>query len=157
MNRPQLAALVLAVLAIPGVAAAKKLRIDMEGFSGEATPIDATHVALHPIADGKATHMGNIHFESNEVFDYATSTVVSSFTITAADGDLVFGAINGTLTPDYESLTGQFEGVYEITGGTGRFAGATGEGSWDVFFPSLIPEVAAVTPAKVTGKGTIEY
>jgi hypothetical protein len=74
-------------------------------------------------ATGNATHLGRFTVEFPHTVNFATRTGVGTFTFEAADGD--------SLTADF---TGQAQGgpivsIVEhavVTGGTGRFAAATG-------------------------------
>jgi hypothetical protein len=65
--------------------------------------------------------------------DASTSTFSGTFTKTTANGDLIFGTQEGTarltVPPGSSSAVGVFElsGTITFTGGTGRFAGATGQ------------------------------
>ncbi len=76
---------------------------------------------------GTATLIGNYTFETEECFDLNALTFTGSFTITAASGDTITGPYSGHVTGflDEVSPTYLFTGV--VTGGSGRFAGATGE------------------------------
>jgi hypothetical protein len=49
--------------------------------------------------------------------------------MTAANGDQVFGIYETIGTINWDLFTGRFIGCYEVTGGTGRFANATGAGT----------------------------
>ena len=81
-------------------------------------------LSVHSSGGGEATHLGR--FTATFVFqvDVTTSTALGSFILIAANGDSVFGTFSGHATG-----TGRFASVVEtatITGGTGRFADATG-------------------------------
>jgi hypothetical protein len=73
-----------------------------------------------------------------------------SVTIVAANGD--------TVTFDYEGeldgLTGEGTGTFTFTGGTGRFAGATGHGTFDAHIDLSLP---TEQPMTVTLDGNISY
>ena len=76
---------------------------------------------------GHATELGTYSAHYRECLLPATGTVTAgSFTLTAANGDMVFGTYGGQAFPtdDPNVLTYDDPGV--ITGGTGRFAGASG-------------------------------
>jgi hypothetical protein len=82
-------------------------------------------------AEGRATHLG--HYSSSATF----VVTFTSPTTAVFDGDGAFTAANGDQL-DFE-YSGDFfpgpvpggAGSYEIVGGTGRFAGATGSGIVD--------------------------
>src|SRR5579875_3463315 len=81
---------------------------------------------------GPVTHMGNttqtgILYLSSEANAQGLYPGHGSVTITAANGDEVTFDYEGLLDP----LTGEGTGTFTFTGGTGRFAGATGGGTFD--------------------------
>ena len=81
--------------------------------------IDATGV-------GNATHLGLFTYRLQAELYLPTLTASASATLIAANGDMIFGVGSGqgtpTGTPGFVSIVE----TYSITGGTGRFAGATG-------------------------------
>jgi hypothetical protein len=117
--------LVSTTLAAP--AAAEK-RFTLKG-SFDATE---THQVAPPIAYveatgvGNATHLGLFTYHLQAELFLPTLTATTSATLTAANGDMIFGngSGQGTLTgmPGIVSIVE----TYTITGGTGRFEGATG-------------------------------
>jgi hypothetical protein len=77
---------------------------------------------------GVATHLGAYTAVRQHCFDFALSAIqAGAFTFTAANGDVVSGTYAGELvfTPGGSIL---IDVSWEITGGTGRFAGASGSG-----------------------------
>jgi hypothetical protein len=73
-----------------------------------------------------------------------------SVTIIAANGDRVTFDYVGILDP----TTGEGTGTFTFTGGTGRFAGVTGGGTFDAHIDLSVP---TNQPMTVTLKGTINY
>jgi len=72
---------------------------------------------------GTSTHLGDFTMTASETVDFASMTVTNgTVTLTAANGDTVSGTYGGTILP---GLTGYLVSG-PITGGTGRFADATG-------------------------------
>ena len=74
-------------------------------------------------ATGNATHLGQFTVQFPHTVNFATSRGEGTYTFTAANGD--------TLTADFtgQAQPGPITSIVEeavITGGTGRFAGATG-------------------------------
>lgn len=125
----------LAVLALAGPAAAGKqvkhekqvpFRGRLEGIVTSVTPLEPPHVAVTLEGEGHATQLGHFDVSSSIVANEADGTAVGTYEFTAANGD--------TLTAHYTEIfapTGVpdvFSDVITatITGGTGRFAGATG-------------------------------
>jgi hypothetical protein len=74
---------------------------------------------------GRATHLGAYAYHSNECFNGATGAFDGTFTMTAANGDTISGTYAGVVVSVVGDL-GFYEQDNAITGGTGRFAGASG-------------------------------
>ena len=76
-------------------------------------------------AVGVGTQIGSFTKVTHDVIDLASETVTGSFTMTAANGDLLTGVYAG---PFVFGAPGTFSWVLPttITGGTGRFSGASG-------------------------------
>lgn len=106
------------------------------------------------VGGGNASHLGNIGFVANDCVDVlfgqnAVGLPVFSFsgisfsgnaplTITAANGDKLYATYSGIFVPDLgrksaSTLLVPYKvdngGKFSITGGTGRFLGARGQGS----------------------------
>lgn len=64
-----------------------------------------------------------------------------SVTITAANGDSVRFDHVGVLN----AATGEGTGMFSFTGGTGRFAGVTGEGTFDAHIDLSVPSEQPMT------------
>jgi hypothetical protein len=94
-------------------------------------------------AEGVASHLGRVAVKETGIFP----PVLAEGTITAANGDLLF------YTQGFNSTT------VTITGGTGRFEGATGE--LEIVILELVGPVfngaTATTTLTWTGSGTITY
>ena len=94
----------------------------LEG-SQTTTPLEPPLAFSVVSATGTATHLGRFTLEIPHTVNFATATGDGTYTFTAANGD--------TLTADFtgEAQVGPIISIEEhatITGGTGRFAGATG-------------------------------
>jgi len=73
--------------------------------------------------EGEATHLGRYAFAIDETVNFLTATAAGTFAFTAASGDTVTGTFTGHAQPGpLVSITEEAT----ITGGTGRFAAATG-------------------------------
>src|SRR5438309_9331372 len=127
------ASLVLAVLATLGLAgpAAAQHQVPFHGvFEGDytVTPILGTTTAeLVVSASGHGSQVGAFDLEIPHLVNFATSNATGSYLMTAANGDMVIGSFTGHATPI--GTDGHYAMLVEevtITGGTGRFAGATG-------------------------------
>ena len=113
------------ILASP-VAAAEQVPFkgSLEGLD-IGTPVNPPIVSVQVTATGNATQLGLFTYTELDTVDTSTRIGTGTFVFTAANGDTVFGTGTGqaTFTPP-NVLT--IEGNEIITGGTGRFAGATG-------------------------------
>ena len=87
------------------------------------TPLQPPMALVEGVATGQATHLGRFTVEFPHTVNFATSSGVGTYTFTAANGDTLTATFTGqaqlgTVTSILEQAT--------ITGGTGRFAGASG-------------------------------
>lgn len=145
-----------------GVCALRGTAGDMRPFHGDVTATwdNILNGIFAPPANftggGPVTHMGNT-VQTGTLILMPVSPDLSvpipgfgSVTITAANGD--------QLTFDYEGLllasTGEGIGTFTFTGGTGRFANATGEGT---FYALIDTSLETNQPMTVKLNGKISY
>lgn len=89
---------------------------------------DAQVVHTQDFGTGKATHVGKYSLVAQELIHLETLAVTEgSFTLTAANGDTISGTYAGSGAPGGEPGVVDFTASGPVTGGTGRYAGATGE------------------------------
>ena len=74
---------------------------------------------------GTATHLGKYTEHITMQINLPTRHSMGAATFTAANGDTLTATVEGQATPASPGVLSIVE-VYTITGGTGRFAGATG-------------------------------
>jgi hypothetical protein len=103
--------------------------VRLEGFADPTFNPDGS-ISNTETALGQATHLGLVTWASEELAVFTGPNelkVKGTFTLTGANGDKVFGRYRtiGTVTFPF----GEFKGPFVITGGTGRFANATGGGT----------------------------
>ena len=120
--------LVLVALALPMYAGADD-KVSLNGLEAGTFqllgPCDTGGIALEVTGTGHATFIGTYAGRYRECFDPATGAVTNgTFTLTAANGDTVYGTYAGQALPSGANVLYDDPGV--ITGGTGRFAGASG-------------------------------
>lgn len=115
-------------------------------FRGPTVPFNATYqtkpkivvpppfIGLEIPGKGNGLHLGKSTWYSNSqvnvtVFPFQQT---GDMTFTAADGSTLIGHFAGIGLPVADVATHKvtFEGDYWITGGTGRFTGATGSGTY---------------------------
>jgi hypothetical protein len=85
-----------------------------------------TTLRISATEEGTASHLGSFTAVSLDIVDLATATGTGTLTLTAANGDKLFTTTAGgeeQFIPPNLSLV---RTVATITGGTGRFQGATG-------------------------------
>jgi|GEM_PF-503198 len=90
-----------------------------------ATAVTPPFVSTQVTATGNASHLGNFTFTELVTVDTRTRIGTGTFLLTAANGDTVFGTSSGQATLIAPTVLTIKENMV-ITGGTGRFAGATG-------------------------------
>jgi hypothetical protein len=122
--------LVLPALALPMQAAAKDrlpLRGSESGTFQLLGPCETGGMILEVTGAGHTTRLGNYSGNYRECLDPATGAVTGgTFTLTAANGDKVFGTYSGQANPTDNPNVIAYQDPGVITGGTGRFAGAGG-------------------------------
>jgi len=124
------AGLVLAVGAVLGLGgptvAAEQMPFGGK-LKGDVTLTPAPPLLLEDIeAMGTATQLGHFMLDVRLVVDPATRTAVGVYKFTAANGDTLYAEFTGQATPTEIPGVLYIEESAIITGGTGRFAGATG-------------------------------
>lgn len=75
---------------------------------------------------GHATQLGAYAYAATECFDPVSGAFAGSSTLTAANGDALTGTYEGQVSVTGDPNVIAYEEELEVTGGTGRFAGATG-------------------------------
>ena len=115
------------LLVVAGGAAAKEVPMKGSG-AGQITtvgpgPTPGT-VSITATGSGEATHLGKFTREESITLDPATGNVTGSIIFTAADGSELYCSFIGNL-----AVGG---GTYTWTGGTGRFADASGSAGFTV-------------------------
>lgn len=122
--------LVLPALALPMQAAAKDrlpLRGSESGTFQLLGPCETGGMILEVTGAGHTTRLGNYSGNYRECLDPATGAVTAgTFTLTAANGDKVFGTFSGRALPTDNPNVVAYQDPGVITGGTGRFAAASG-------------------------------
>ena len=116
---------------IPGEAAALRreevpFKGRLEGVVTSRTPLTPPLVSLLTEGTGNATHLGRFTAEIAHIVNTAIRTVTGSYEFTAADGDTLVADVTGQFGPTAEPRVLLSVETATITGGTGRFAGATG-------------------------------
>jgi hypothetical protein len=154
--RRSAASLALALLAVVGLAGPVPAgeQVPFEGsFEGDVTvtPLAPPFVMADVEATGEATHLGKFALDIPHVVDRVTRTAAGCYEFTAANGDKVYAEFTGLASPTEVPGVLYIEETATITGGTGRFAGATGSFTSE----RLYDTVAGTTTGSF--EGTISY
>jgi hypothetical protein len=123
-----LALTVVAILGQSGPAAAGDhvpFKGNLEGVV-TITPLTPPFVSVFIEATGKATHLGRFTLQIPHVVNRSDSTAVGSYQFVAANGDTLTADFTGQATPTTTPGVLYIEETATITGGTGRFAHASG-------------------------------
>ena len=133
-NKTRFALFLLGTLCAGGALAAHAIH-GKASFRGTATltPISSNQVDLELNVAGNATHLGKSTVRIHSLADVSGSVPKplppSTGVITAANGDTISFTLKWEVS---EAAPGVFDvvGPLQITGGTGRFAGASGSGEY---------------------------
>jgi len=129
-RRALLGLLIVPALALPMQAAARD-GVPLKGSEGGTFtmpgPCEVSGVVVDVVGTGQSTQLGDYHGHYRECLNPATGAVTGgTFTLTAANGDKIFGTYSGQATPTNDPGVVSFEDPGVITGGTGRFTDAGG-------------------------------
>ena len=115
---PTLPALSAASVALP-------LNGTVEAFMTAVYPPGTNSALIHEEGTGTATHLGRFTWVNDLTLDLATFTGTARSTLTAANGDVLTTIMATRGIPNGDGTINTLESA-TITGGTGRFTGATG-------------------------------
>jgi hypothetical protein len=146
---------VMAIISTPAVVIAEQVPFKAK-LAGNAhlTPTDDPFVLLnHETGEGEATHLGQFQWEDDEVATFVPGglTVVALFTMTAANGDELYGEFSSVGSFDEDGNL-VIQATYNFVGGSGRFIDATGSGTIDA-----IAFLSPGLPFVGTFNGTIDF
>ena len=91
------------------------------------TPVAPTIDAVSITGTGQATHLGEYTVTVPHLVDRTARSAEGTYEFTAANGDILRAYFVGHATPTATAGVLSVVEIATITGGTGRFAGATGE------------------------------
>jgi hypothetical protein len=135
-----LALMLLLAVAIPAIASADEpfKSTFHEQFAATACPAGTAPAMLCASVQGtgEASHLGRVSETADAVVNLAAASpttgcapVVATATLTAADGDTLLLRTTGTFCRGAGDR-GTDAGTYEVIGGSGRFAHASGHGRY---------------------------
>ena len=148
---------VLAMLTVSAPATAAANQVPFKGrSSGVVTTVgvdlEAMIVHTHVQGEGQATHLGHFTVSGDVDLDLVTGLPEGTWTLTAANGDMLFLAMDGH--GGDEPLQGF--GAFTVVGGTGRFEGASGYYEQIITF-GADPGTSPSTPYTDVLEGTISF
>ena len=112
---------------LAGRAAAQELSPLKGSIQGvEITEVQFPTLFVDGSASGRATHLGHFTVAYEVEVDLLAHSTTGSSVFTAANGDTLFTDIIGSGTPTENPDVHTVVEVHTLTGGTGRFVGATG-------------------------------
>jgi hypothetical protein len=122
---------VTAVLGLAGPVAAGEqvpFKGTLAGMRVSFVPLDPPFFAAEVDTTGEATHLGQYELvlTATVAVNDPTRTAIGTFEFVAANGDTLTGVFTGISTPTATPGINQIVETAIITGGTGRFAGASG-------------------------------
>ena len=108
-------------------------------LDGDVTvaPLAPPFLSVLVEATGHATQLGKFTLDVPHVVNAATRTAMGSYEFTAANGDTLTADFTGQATPTATPGVLYIEETATITGGTGRFAGATGSFTVERWFDTI--------------------
>ena len=121
-----LAAIFATVLFANTVPAGQQVPFNGSWVSHETYDVQFPVMFVHGTATGYATRIGRYTATYEEQVDLLTGSSVGAITVVAANGDVIFATQTGQGDPTPDPDIFSIVEVSTITGGTGRFAGATG-------------------------------
>jgi hypothetical protein len=77
--------------------------------------------------EGTATHLGRYSYTADECFDPEIGAFAGEPIFTTANGDQLWGSYKGQVAPTSDPNVITYTETLTITGGSGRFLGASGE------------------------------
>lgn len=84
-------------------------------------------VSVQATGVGTVPGLGALFLTVKKCYRFSDGTYAGSFTLSAANGDALYGIYDGTQGPLDGNGFGPFQGVLTIKGGTGRFRNARGQ------------------------------
>ncbi len=111
--------------ALAGIATSEAQNGSELPFKGNLQANEKIDGALHHVlGSGNATHLGRFDYSAEITVNDETLQGVGTAIWTAANGDQIFASVVGDAVVDFPTVT--ITETQTITGGTGRFVGASG-------------------------------
>jgi len=124
-------ALTFALMVLPasGRSSPSAMSDDFQGeWQGVQTPVsfDCPFRSVQSVGTGRAVGVGRFTLDIPHIVNVSTSMSIGSYRFTTADGEMLCADFSGHLAPTRIQNVVSYVETATITGGTDRFAGATG-------------------------------
>jgi hypothetical protein len=117
------------------------------------TPLNPPLVSALVEGTGQAAHLGRYTFTFQNVVNTSTMIGTGTLTITAANGDTLTADVTGTAGPSGTPNVVHVVETATITGGTGRFADATGGFTVERYFNMTTGETYGTIEGTISPPG----
>jgi hypothetical protein len=135
---------------------------DSVPFKGKEVFVSSTPVSFSfplasnlTVAEGRLTHFGHYTLTGLTVINVLLASATATSTMTFANGDMLFLTSSGYALQPF-SLK-ETVGSYTVTGGTGRFEGATGGWIFDAHFDFAVNAGVPVNAYTAVLKGSFSF
>ena len=150
---------VIAMVALASPAAAKDQVPFRGGLQGDVTRSGAPPViSVNISATGNATHLGRFALSIPHSVDVGTRTAIGEYLFVAANGDTLTATFTGhsmPLTTDPTVLAIVEDAT--ITGGTGRFADATGSFTAERLYDTIAGTTTGSFEGSISSPGSSKH
>ena len=109
------------------VTVAIKGRLQGEGDPPVFEPPPSPFFTTHLVATGQASHLGRFTLDFSHRVNLDSLEGIGDAVFTFPDGDTLKTHVTGTAIPAGSPTAFTVVEIHEVTGGTGRFAGASGQ------------------------------
>ena len=142
-------ALFLLIVLASTTCAAKEMEFRLKGSLEASQTVQVTFPTayINLTGTGVASHVGRFTFQLQAELDIPTATGSGSSRLVAADGSTLFMEGSGHGTPTDVPGVVLIVDTFTITGGTGRFAGASG----NVIVERVLNQATGVSSGTISG------
>jgi hypothetical protein len=124
----------------------------LEGRLTISTPLEPPLLSNLNEASGTATHLGRFTLEIPHIVNTMTRIGTGTYEFTAANGDTLVATFTGQATVVAPGVLSVLD-TATITGGTGRFAGATGSFTTERVFVMATGDITGSFEGKISSPG----
>ncbi len=152
ISRPAVAALLMVLSASAVLAQVNNVRFKGATNGRNTGVVEGGSLRATETGAGTASHIGRFTYTGRATVDLATGLSSGVFQLVAANADVINGSFVGRAGPSDTPNIGHIVELVTITGGTGRFQGATGSFTFDRLDDLTTLPAFASTSGSLTGK-----